>query len=186
MVNRPDPRRSDREPRPGGPNPPNAGGVQPTSSRALAIAAVVGAAAGWLVVLAANALGLIPPQVPWTAPAAVAVIALLVGALAYTTWQRIQVRRERIEAQRAVAYLVLGKASALAGAMVAGGYLLFALMFVSRWEADAPRDRVIRAGIAVLAGVAMLLAGLWLERACRVPRDPDDEDGYETSAGSND
>ena len=149
--------------------------MRPTSTRALVVAAVVGALTGWLVVVAANALGILPPQVPWTAPATVAVIAVLVAALAYSTWQRIQVRRERIEPQRAVAYLVLGKACALAGAMVAGGYLLFALMFVSRWEADAPRDRVIRAGIAVLAGVAMLIAGLWLERACRVPRRDDDD-----------
>ncbi len=147
------------------------------------VAAVVGALTGWLVVVAANVLGVLPPQVPWTAPAAVAVIALLVAGLAYSTWQRIQVRRERIEAQRAVGYLVLGKASALAGAMVAGGYLLFALMFVSRWEADAPRDRVIRAGIAMVAGVAMSIAGLWLERACRVPRD-DDDDQRDTATDS--
>lgn len=136
---------------------------------------MVGALAGWLVVVAANALGLLPPQVPWTAPGAVAIIAALVGVLAYSTWQRIQVRRERMDAQRAVAYLVLGKASALAGAMVAGGYLLFALLFVSRWEADAPRDRVIRAGIAAVAGVAMMIAGLRLERACRVPKRGDDD-----------
>ena len=115
-----------------------------------------------------------------SAPGAVAIISLLVAALAYSTWQRIQVRRERIEASRAVAYLVLGKACALAGAVVAGGYLLFALMFVTRWEADAPRDRVIRAGIAVLAGIGLSLAGWWLERACRVPN-RDDEDQRDTA-----
>ena len=158
---------------------PTTGGVRPTAQRALVVAAVVGALAAWLLVVAANALGMIPPQVPWTASAAVGIIALLVGGLAYSTWQRIQVRRERVEAQRAVSYLVLGKACALAGSMVAGGYLLYALMFVSRWEADAPRDRVIRAGLAVVAGIAMMLAGLWLERACRVPR-RDDDDGADT------
>ena len=34
-----------------------------------------------------------------------------------------------MEPQRAVAFLVLGKASALAGALVAGGYFGFAVMF---------------------------------------------------------
>ena len=162
-------------------SPPTSGSVRPTPPRALLVAAVVGAIAGWLVVVAANALGAVPPQVPWTAPAVVLVIAALVAVLAYGTWQRIQVRRQRMEPQRAVAYLVLGKACALAGAMVAGGYLAFALLFVTRWEADAPRERVIRAGVAVVGGLAMMIAGLWLERACRVPRRDDEDDDLDTA-----
>ena len=109
-----------------------------------------------------------------------ALVGALIGVLAYTTWQRIQVRRERMESQRAVAFLVLGKASALVGAMVAGGYFAFALLFVTRWEADAPRERVIRAGIAVVAGLGLMVAGLLLERACRVPRRDDEDDDLDT------
>jgi uncharacterized protein DUF3180 len=165
--------------------PPARGGgsVEPTPRRALLLAAVFGALAGWLVVVVYNALGAVPPQVPWTAPLTVVVIAALVGVLAWTTHQQIQVARQRIEPQRAVAFLVLGKASALAGAMVAAGYLAFALMFVSRWEADAPRERVIRAGVAVVAGIGLMVAGLLLERACRVPDDPDDPDHADPDAG---
>jgi hypothetical protein len=166
--------------------PPSQGTVRPTSSRALILAALVGGIAGWLVVVAANALGAVPPRVPWTAPLGVFLIALLVGALAYTTWQRIQVRRLRVDPSRAVALLVLGKASALAGAMVAGGYLTFALVFVPRWEADAPRERVIRAGIAVAAGVVLMIGGLWLERACRVPGPPPDDDDQQTASDATD
>ncbi|MDN5762682.1 MAG: DUF3180 domain-containing protein [Microlunatus sp.] len=146
-----------------------------TPPKSLAIAAVFGGLAGWLIVVAANALDLVPPYVPWTGPAGLAVIAALVGALAWTTHQRLQVRQEWIEPQRAVAFLVLGKASALAGAVIAGGYLTFALMFIGRWEADGPRERVIRAGVAVLAAVGLSVAGLLLERACKV-RGGDDED----------
>jgi hypothetical protein len=75
-----------------------------------------------------------------------------------------------------VAFLVLGKASALAGAAVAGGYLGFALMFLTRVDASTPRDRVIRSAVAVVAGVALAVAGLRLERACKVPGLDDDED----------
>ena len=78
-----------------------------------------GGLAGWLIVITANALDIIPPSVPWTAPVGLVLVAALVGGLAYSTHQRIQVRHERIEPQRAVAFLVLGKASALAGAVVA-------------------------------------------------------------------
>lgn len=135
-----------------------------------------GALAGWLVVVIANALDLVPPQIPWTAPVAVILIAAMVALMAYTTHQRMQVRQERMDPQRAVAFLVLGKASALAGALVAGGYLTFALMFLARVDADAPRDRVIKSAIAVVAGVGLAIAGLRLERACKVPGADQDND----------
>ena len=159
--------------------PSSGGSIKITPPRALAVAALFGALAGWLVVAAANSFDLTAPQVPWTAPLGVFVIAALVGVLAYTTYQRIHVHRERIDPQRAVAFLVLGKASALAGALVAGGYLTYALMFVTRLEAVAPRDRVIKSAIAVVAGVALTVAGLLLERACRVPKSDLDDEGLE-------
>jgi uncharacterized membrane protein len=151
------------------------GSVNLTPSRALAVAALFGAIAGWLVVITANALDLSPPRVPWTTPVAVILVAALVGALAYSTYQRLHVRGERMDPQRAVAFLVLGKSSALAGAVVAGGYLAYALMFVTRMDAATPRERVIRSLVAMGTGIVLSVAGLLLERACRVPRDPDSE-----------
>jgi len=154
---------------------PSGGSVNLTPFRALVVAAVFGGLSGWLVVVIANAFDLIPPEVPWTAPIGLILVAALVGALAYATHQRIQVRRERIEPQRAVALLVLGKASALAGALVAGGYFGFALMFLARLDAAAPRDRVIRSAVAIVAGIALCIMGLLLERACKVPTEPDED-----------
>ena len=154
---------------------PSGGSVNLTPFRALVVAAVFGGLSGWLVVVIANAFDLIPPEVPWTAPIGLILVAALVGALAYATHQRIQVRRERIEPQRAVALLVLGKASALAGALVAGGYFAFALMFLTRLDAAAPRDRVIRSAVAIVAGIVLCIVGLLLERACKVPTEPDED-----------
>ena len=138
-------------------------------------AALIGAAAGWLVVLTANAFDVLPPRIPWSAPIGLVVFAGLVGALAWSTHQRLQVRRERMEPRRAVAFLVLGKASALAGALVAGGYLGFALNFLTRLDAATPRDRVVRSAVAVVAGIALMAGGMLLERACKVPDSDDDE-----------
>ena len=154
---------------------PSGGSVNLTPFRALVVAAVFGGLSGWLVVVIANAFDLIPPEVPWTAPIGLILVAALVGALAYATHQRIQVRRERIEPPRAVALLVLGKASALAGALVAGGYFAFALMFLARLDAAAPRDRVIRSAVAIVAGIVLCIVGLLLERACKVPTEPDED-----------
>jgi small-conductance mechanosensitive channel len=154
---------------------PHPGSVSLTPWRALLVAALFGGLAGWLVVVTANAFDALPPRVPWSAPIGLVVFAAMVGALAWSTYQRLQVRRERMEPQRAVAFLVLGKASALAGAAVAGGYLGFALMFLARIDAATPRDRVIRSGVAIVAAVGLAIAGLRLERACKVP-DADDDD----------
>jgi hypothetical protein len=160
------------------------GSVTLTPLRALVVAALFGGLAGWLLVVTVNAFDLTAPEVPWTAPLGLIVVTALVGALAYSTYQRIQVRRERMEPSRAVALLVLGKASALAGAVVAGGYLAYALAFVTRLDAAAPRDRVIRSAVAVLAGLALCAVGLLLERACKVPREDDHDDDAETDTPS--
>ena len=161
---------------------PSGGSIKITPPRALAVAALFGALAGWLVVAATNSFDLVAPQVPWTAPVGLFLIAALVGVIAYSTHQRIHVRRQRIEPQRAVAFLVLGKASALAGALVAGGYLTYALMFITRLDAVAPRDRVIKSAVTAVAAVVLAIAGLLLERACRVPKTDDDQEVEDAEA----
>jgi lysylphosphatidylglycerol synthetase-like protein (DUF2156 family) len=151
------------------------GPVTSTPRRALVVAALFGGLAGWLLAVTTTALAVVPPGIPWTAPIGLWLVAALVGALAYSTHQQIQVRRQRVEPQRAVALLVLGKASALAGALVAGGYFGFGINFVSRFEAEGPRERVIRSLVAIAAGLALCAVGLLLERACKVPHDEDEE-----------
>lgn len=155
---------------------PTGGSIKVTPARALAVAALFGALGGWLIVISANALDLVAPQVPWSTPVVLVLITILVGVLAYATHVRIQLRRERIEPERGVAFLVLGKAAALGGAVVSGGYLAFGLLFVQRFDAELPRDRVIRSAVTVAVGIAMSLAGIRLERACKVPGSEDDED----------
>lgn len=163
------------------PPAPPPGTVTTTPPLALATAALTGAGFGWLIVVVANSFGFVPPRIPWTTPVALFLVAALVGVLAYTTYQRIHVRHERVDAQRAVSFLVLGKACALAGALVAGGYLVYGLMFVTRFAADAPRDRVIKSAICVVAGIVMCIAGLLLERACKVPKSDDEDNDSEPS-----
>lgn len=153
--------------------------LKTTPPLALAVAALFGGLAGWLVVVGSRALNASPPQVPWSAPITVIVVAVAIGLLAWQTYQRIHRRRLRIDPQRAVSFLVLGKASALAGALVAGGYLVYAFMFVAQIAGDSPRDRVVRSLVAMVGGLALGAAGMLLERACKVPDDPDSDSDAE-------
>lgn len=140
----------------------------------LFVAGGIGVLAGLFMVLITGRDG-VPPLVPWTGPITVLIIGLAVGALAYALHQRLQVHRIRIEPRLAVAWLAVGKAAALVGALLAGGYLGFGMRFVTQLSIEAPRERVIRSAVAVACGIGVAVAGLRVERACQVP-DNDDED----------
>lgn len=134
----------------------------------------VGAVLGWTVVSIAEQVNTVAPRLEWTSVLGVAAIAGIVAALAYSTYRTVHRDRRLIEARRAVNLLLLAKATALAGALVAGGYVGFGLQFLDSLDAPLPRDRAIKAGSAALAAVALAVAGLLLERACRVPKVEDE------------
>ena len=64
---------------------------------------------------------------------------------------------------------VLGKASAHVGPLVGGLYGGYLLVLLPGLEIDARRERAILCLVALLAAVGLSLAGLLLERTCRVP-----------------
>jgi hypothetical protein len=85
----------------------------------------------------------------------------------------------RIEPHQAVNRLLLAKASALVGALMAGAYAGFGARFLDDLSAPLPQERVLRAGLFVASAVLVVVAALLLERACRVPGGPDEEPGEE-------
>jgi Protein of unknown function (DUF3180) len=115
------------------------------------------------------------PRVQWSAVFGLLGLVVLVGGLAYSTYRTVHRERRPIDARRGVNLLLGAKASALAGAVTAGGYLGFALPFLDQLDIALPRERVIRSVCAALAALALLVAGLLLERACRVPKIDSDQ-----------
>ncbi|RYU14632.1 DUF3180 domain-containing protein [Nocardioides iriomotensis] len=111
------------------------------------------------------------PRVTWLQVLALALVAGILGAVAWSTYRTLQARRQTIEPHQAVNRLVLAKACAIAGAAVAGGYLGYALSWVGIDEQELAGERLLRSGLAGLAGVMIVVASLLLERACRVRRD---------------
>ena len=76
---------------------PSGNQITSTPRRALVVAALFGGLAGWLLAVTTGALNVVPPSIPWSAPIGLFVVAGLVGAIAWSTHQQIQVRRERME-----------------------------------------------------------------------------------------
>lgn len=148
---------------------PEGGTLRPTSPVALAVWAILGLAGGWLLHPVSDRLGT-PPLVTWTQPVLLLLVAAIVGSGAWATWRVVHVRREGLLPHQAVNRLVLARACAFVGALVAGGYLGYGLS----WRGDPAEladERLLRSLVAAVAGLLVAVAALLLERACRVPKD---------------
>jgi len=139
--------------------------------------AVVGFAVGRLTPeLIVRADGTVP-QISWLAAVLLLVAAVLEGGLAWSTWQSLHRKKQRMASAHALRLLAFAKAGITVGSVVAGFYAGFAAAYVDAWDIALGRDRVIHSGAAALAAVLLVIAALLLERACVIPTDGDDDDG---------
>jgi hypothetical protein len=143
-----------------------------TSPATLFVAALVSAALAWLII--SHFYGEMP-DLPWLPPATFFGLAIVEAVTAPSTKARIDRREGTTPVNPLIVarYVVLAKASALAGAIFAGLYggLLVWLLVAGRGLRHANAD--LPKAIAGFAGAAALVAAaLWLERSCRVPPAP--------------
>jgi len=150
--------------------PSGGGRLRPTTAGAVAAWAAVGLVGGRLVRPVAEQAHVTAPIVTWLQPLALFLVAAILGATAWITWRQLQVHREWIEPHQAVNRFVLARACVLVGALVAGGYFGYALAWVGL-DTELASQRVWRSVFGGLAGVAIVVTALLLERACRVRSD---------------
>ncbi|UTT63303.1 DUF3180 family protein [Microcella humidisoli] len=140
-----------------------------TRPLALVLAALVGAAAAFALdsLLAMRGVAVLVP------PASLAVALVLIGvvvlALAWPV-RRAAAGERRIDPFYATRAVVLAKASALAGALLAGGAAGILLYLLTR--AVVPLGSTLAAGGTVVAAVLLVSAALVAEHWCALP--PDD------------
>jgi hypothetical protein len=151
------------------PSPPS-GRIGPTGPGPLVAFGMVGLVAGWAIRTIALRMDRPEPQVSFTAIGLLVFLAAIVAGAAYLTRRTVQTRRGDLLPHQAVNRLALGKACALGGALVAGGYFGYAL---AQLGVDDPQavSRLWRSVGAGVAGLMLVGAALALEQACRVPRD---------------
>lgn len=152
---------------------PSGGRLRPTSAATLTVWAVAGLVGGWVLHPLAVRVRGTAPIVTWAQPLALVLVAAILGATAYLTWRTVHVHHQRLEPHRAVNRLVLARSCALVGALVAGGYAGYALSWVGV-DSDLASQRLWRSAVAALAGVAIVVTAIVLERACRVRSDDED------------
>ena len=172
----------DQEPPEGPPEPP-AGRVRTTSAGVLTGFGLTGFVLGWLLRPVSIRVQDTAPTVGWGPVLGLLLAAVILGAVAWSTYRSLHPRRPRhpraparrdvLDPHRAVNRLVLAKSSALSGALVGGGYLGYALSWWGIGETALARDRLVQSLLAGVAGLLVVTASLLLERACRVGGEDD-------------
>jgi hypothetical protein len=113
---------------------------------------------------------------PWTALGGMVLIAVAVVASGWPVrrWTRGE-RSRPLDPLRAARVLVLARASAYSGSALAGFYAAQAVLVLPDLSIEPRRERLGVAALATGAAVLMVVAGLVVERWCRLPGDEDEE-----------
>lgn len=154
------------EPRP---EPPEPGRLRPMSAAALSIWAAIGLVAGWVFHWVTDRGTGVPPQVPWLQPLALFLVAAILAGTAWSTRRTISAHPGRLSPHQAVNRLVLARACAYVGALAAGVYIGYAVSWLGVSTSDLAGQRAFRSACAGVTGILVVVGGLLLERACRVP-----------------
>ena len=167
-----DPLTHDQLPDPGDPDqpggPPTEGHVGPTGPGTVVGSALVGLVLGWLVRPVSVRIDGTAPTVGWLPVLTLGFVAAVIGWVAWSTYRLIHRRHQRLEPHKAVNRLVLAKACAVTGALVAGAYLGYAVSWLGLTDSGLARERVLHSLLAALAAALLVVGSLLLERACRV------------------
>ncbi|MCD0482477.1 DUF3180 domain-containing protein [Streptacidiphilus sp. ASG 303] len=155
--------------------------MKPLRPALLAGIAVVSGVLSWAGAKLWDSLGELP-GVPAAAPVVLAVVAVVLLAAAISIRARLRAQRDRepdargVDPLSAARAVVLGQASALVAALAVGVYGGTGVFLLSLLDQPARRTQAVTAGLAVLAGVAVVVAALWLQQICRLPDDNDNDD----------
>jgi hypothetical protein len=146
--------------------------MRPTNLATLFVAALGTAAAAWLLI--SNFYGDLP-TLPWLPPLTMLGLAGVEAVLAPSTKARID-RRDGtapVNPLTVAWYVVLAKASALGGALFTGLYAGLLVWLVPQAGVNSHvADDLPQAIVGLVGALGLTLAGLWLERSCRVPPPP--------------
>ncbi len=148
--------------------------MKPTRLTVIAAIVIGAAAVTWVVV---SFLYTSLPLLPWSMVPSLLLLALGELYTAFFTRARIQRKPDTkpIEPLVAARLAALAKASSHAAAVLAGVFGGMVIYLASSLDKRTPRHDFFVSGATVLACLALIVAALFLEYSCRVPKDPEEE-----------
>ncbi|MBE7699190.1 DUF3180 domain-containing protein [Oerskovia sp. Sa1BUA8] len=151
--------------------------MQRTKVTTLLLVTVVTTVVGWLVVVGLERRGTYLPRVPWIVDVALVGLAVAVFWAGWAVRSYLKGRRPSLDPLRAARTLVLAKAAALTGSLLAGWYLAQVVAVLGDLAIEPRREKAVAAGVAALSAVVLAVVGLVVETFCQVP--PEDGDPSE-------
>jgi hypothetical protein len=151
--------------------------MTPAHPAAVLLLGLAATAASWFGLDLWDSRGGLAPPLPWTAALGTLALSAVVIAAGLPVRRWVSGRRERpLDPLVAARTVVLAKAAAYSGAVLAGWYAGQGLILLPEMV-GVRRTRLIVAGLCVLAAIALAVSGLVVQRWCRVPPSDDDRDG---------
>ncbi|MGH3664023.1 MAG: DUF3180 domain-containing protein [Micromonosporaceae bacterium] len=150
--------------------------LRPTNPATLFVVALAAAAVAW--VLIGEFYGQVPQLTPLPA-LTLLILAVLEGLAARALKARIERRpgSEPVEPLAVARFVLLAKASSVAGALFTG---LYSGVLVWVWAASSRNQHAAEdlspAALGFGAALLLVAAALWLESNCRIPKPPDDRE----------
>jgi hypothetical protein len=156
--------------------------MEPTKPWSLLAIAVVSAAVGWIVIKFTFA-SLAP--LPWTAVPALILLATGEFLFGRNIGPRLhgQPGAKPIQPMAVPRVVALAKASSAAGAAIGGLALGVLVYMIPSLGKPVPGHDALVSAATMLSAIALILAALYLERACRAPEPPEDSDDLPSSNG---
>lgn len=156
--------------------------MQPTRPWSLLAIGAVSAAVGWIVVRFTFA-SLAP--LPWTAVPALALLAIGEVGFGRNLAARLHGRpgAKPVQPMAVPRVVALAKASSVAGAAIGGLAMGFLIYTIPSLGKPVPGHDALASAATMLAAIALVLAALYLERSCRAPEPPEDDDDLPSSDG---
>lgn len=152
-----------------------------TGVTAVVLVVALGFVMGMLAQLALASAGRPGITPPVTLAVVLAMIGVIVIVLAVPIRRSVKGSRQRVDPFYALRVLVLAKASALSGGLIAGVGVGFVVYLLTR---TVPALGSVGYSVGMAAGATFLLvAGLIAESMCRIPP-PEDDDNDREAAGA--
>lgn len=139
--------------------------------------AIAAATLGWGVLALVENGGGVVGRVAWPVAVTLVLLAAVVLWFGWAVRRYTQGRRPSLSGLRAARTLVLAQSAALTGAALTGWYLAHVLLVAGDLDVAALRSKALWAGLAALAAVTLTVAGVVVERWCRVRGSDGDDDG---------
>lgn len=143
----------------------------------LVLIAVVAAAVVLAVLRMAESRGVTVLPAPVISVLVLLGIAAVVLAAGWNVRQYRAGRRPGLDPLVAARTVVLATASAYTGSLLAGWYAAHVVLVAGDLAIEARRDVAVAGGVALLAAVVLVVAGLVVERWCEIRADDDEDDG---------